>query len=124
MINTDNTDWMIHLKIDLYLQIKEHYEKLIKTGVFKAGEMLPSLRSVAIELGVNPNTVEKSFQKLADEGYVEIIPKKGAFVKQFIQSKESTPLIHLKELILELKKVKTTDQIKALITEILEDIDD
>ena len=70
-------------KVDLYLRIKAHIEHLIETNAFLEGEALPSVRKVAMDMGVNPNTVMKSYQALESDGLIEIIPKKGAFVKAF-----------------------------------------
>ena len=67
-------------KQDVYLEIAEKYKEYIKIGVFKNGEKLPSVREAAGELGVNPNTIAKAYDKLAEEGYIRALPKKGAFV--------------------------------------------
>ncbi|WP_264229814.1 GntR family transcriptional regulator [Acholeplasma laidlawii] len=112
------------MKLDLYMQIKNHYETLIKTGVFKTGDMLPSLRTVAGELGVNPNTVEKAYQELMKDGLIEIIPKKGAFVKGFIYNPSEKLEAQLKVLISELKNFKTKKEIIKLINELLEESHD
>lgn len=112
------------MKLDLYMQIKNHYETLIKTGVFKTGDMLPSLRTVAGELGVNPNTVEKAYQELMKDGLIEIIPKKGAFVKGFIHNPSEKLEAQLKVLLSELKNYKTKKEIIKLINELLEDSHD
>ena len=67
-------------KQDVYLEIAEQYKEYIKLGVIKSGEKLPSVRTLAGELGVNPNTVAKAYSVLEDEGLVRSLPKKGAFV--------------------------------------------
>ena len=87
--NTDNTDLRGRSepmqtrftgKQDVYLEIAEQYKEYIKLGVIKSGEKLPSVRTLAGELGVNPNTVAKAYSVLEDEGLVRSLPKKGAFV--------------------------------------------
>ena len=67
-------------KQDVYLEIAEQYKEYIKLGVIKIGEKLPSVRALAGELGVNPNTVARAYSTLESEGYVRALPKKGAFV--------------------------------------------
>ena len=67
-------------KQDVYLEIAEQYKEYIKLGVIKTGEKLPSVRTLAGELGVNPNTVAKAYSVLENEGLVRSLPKKGAFV--------------------------------------------
>ncbi|MFA7436484.1 MAG: winged helix-turn-helix domain-containing protein [Bacilli bacterium] len=64
----------------LYQEIALEYKKYIKLKVFNYGDKLPSVRQIATEFGINPNTVNKSFQVLEEEGYIKIYPKKGAFV--------------------------------------------
>lgn len=67
-------------KQDVYLEIAEQYKEYIKLGIIKNGEKLPSVRALAGELGVNPNTVARAYATLEEEGYVCALPKKGAFV--------------------------------------------
>ena len=66
---------------NLYEQIVQEIIKYINLGIYKESDKLPSCRSLALELGVNPNTVEKAYSILENKGYVDIIPKKGAYVK-------------------------------------------
>ena len=61
-------------------EIAEEYEKLIRYGVLREGEKLPSCRTLALQLGINPNTVERAFNELERRGFVRTIPKKGVFV--------------------------------------------
>jgi len=67
-------------KQDVYLEIAEQYKEYIKLGVIKTGEKLPSVRALAGELGVNPNTVARAYSTLEAEGFVRALPKKGAYV--------------------------------------------
>ncbi len=67
-------------KQDVYLEIAERYIEYIKLGVIKNGEKLPSVRILAGELGVNPNTVARAYSCLEAQGYVCALPKKGAYV--------------------------------------------
>ncbi len=75
-------------KLDLFLQIKDKFKTLIEKGAYLEGEFLPSVRKTADNLGVNPNTVQKAYQLLEEENYIEIIPKKGAYVKKQILSNQ------------------------------------
>lgn len=67
-------------KRDVYLEIAEKYEKYIRLGVLRDGDKLPSVRNVAGELGVNPNTVQRAYVLLEEKGLICSLPKKGAFV--------------------------------------------
>lgn len=67
-------------KQDVYLEIAKRYEKFITLGVLKDGEKLPSVRTAASELSVNPNTVQRAYSHLESLGFIRTIPKKGVFV--------------------------------------------
>ena len=64
----------------LYIEIFEHYKKYINSGIIRVDEKLPSVRTLAYELGVNPNTVQKAYNILEKEGYIKTLPKKGVYV--------------------------------------------
>ena len=67
-------------KEPIFIQIANYYEKLIKVGVFPYDSSLPSVREVALEYLVNPNTVQRAFTKLVEDHLILNIPKKGYFV--------------------------------------------
>lgn len=64
----------------IYIQIAESFKRLIDLGVYKDKDPLPSVREVALNYGVNPNTAVRSYSKLIEEGYVKAVPKKGYYV--------------------------------------------
>lgn len=64
----------------IYLQLRHRVIAMILDGVLKEGDPLPSVRSVAAEFRVNPLTVLKSYQQLADEGLVESRRGIGSFI--------------------------------------------
>lgn len=68
------------VKQNVYGAVVEELKRLIEAGVYKAGEKLPSVRTLAIERGINPNTVQRAYLQLQEEGFVTIYAKKGAFV--------------------------------------------
>ena len=67
-------------KQDVYIEIATMYKGYIDSGIYKNGDKLPSVRYVALELNVNPNTVSKAYSLLESWGYISSINKKGAFV--------------------------------------------
>jgi GntR family transcriptional regulator len=75
----------------IYQQLMEQVKHAIETGALLAGEQLPTLRKLAIELVINPNTVVRTYRELEHEGIVEIRHGSGAFVSQAatVQSKVS-----------------------------------
>lgn len=67
-------------KTPIYQQIYNQYKTYIKKGILKNKEKLPSVRSLAQSLGINPNTVVRAFEMLEKEGIIITIPKKGFYV--------------------------------------------
>ena len=63
----------------IYEQIKNGLKRLIVTGALKEGDKLPSVRSLATELAINPNTIQKAYNELENEGYIYSVPGKGSF---------------------------------------------
>ncbi len=67
-------------KSEVYLEIAEKFKEYIQLGLIGQGEKLPSVRSTAAELGVNPNTVARAYSVLESEGFIRTLPKKGVYV--------------------------------------------
>lgn len=67
-------------KRNVFERIVEEIKSLIEVGAFKGGDKLPSVRAYAVERKVNPNTVAKAYAALEESGFLEIQPKKGAYV--------------------------------------------
>ena len=63
----------------IYEQVKDGLRRLMVTGVIREGEKLPSVRSLASNLAINPNTIQRAYESLEAEGYVYSIPGKGSF---------------------------------------------
>jgi GntR family transcriptional regulator len=66
----------------IYVQLRERVLDQILEGAIKPGEALPSVRQVAGELAINPLTVSKAYQSLADEGVVEKRRGMGIYVAE------------------------------------------
>lgn len=77
----------------LYEQIVEKFQMLILTGALPPGSQMPSVRSLALELSINPNTIQKAFALLEQQGYIFPIKGKGSFVAEndrlIIQKREN-----------------------------------
>lgn len=67
-------------KTPIYEQIQDQVLRFIRAGVLKEGDRLPSVRQLAQENGINPNTVAKAYAELEKTGMVYNIPKKGVYV--------------------------------------------
>lgn len=69
-------------KAPIFAQLKKQIIEFIGLGILNPNDQLPSVRSLANELGINPNTVAKAYQELELQGYVYTVAGKGCFVSQ------------------------------------------
>ncbi len=67
-------------KESIFEQIKNQISRFIELGVLKPNEKLPSVRMLASDLGINPNTVARAYDELEKEGVIYTLNKKGVFV--------------------------------------------
>jgi GntR family transcriptional regulator len=68
--------------VPIYLQIADEIRAAVAAGLYRPGEMLPSLRAMAVEVQVNPNTVQRAYDELEREGLVVAQRGKGLFVAE------------------------------------------
>jgi GntR family transcriptional regulator len=68
--------------VPIYLQIADGIREAVAAGIYLPGEPLPSLRALALEVQVNPNTVQKAYDELAREGLVYSQRGRGLFVSE------------------------------------------
>lgn len=66
----------------MYEQIIERFQQLILCGALEPNSSMPSVRSLAMELSVNPNTIQRAYQELERAGYIFSIKGKGSFVSE------------------------------------------
>lgn len=85
----------------IYEQIKDSFTKLILCGGLKADEKLPSVRSLAMDLSINPNTIQKAYNDLETDGYIYSVPGKGSFVNK-LNGKDKQHIADLKKKVIEL----------------------
>lgn len=64
----------------IYRQIVDQVRQAVASGVLRAGDRLPSVRDMAVELAVNPNTIAKAYQELERDGVIVTPRGKGSFV--------------------------------------------
>lgn len=70
----------LHSQIPIYEQIKEQIISLIQKGAYGPHDQLPSIRSLAQQLGLNVNTIKRAFNELEADGIVYSLPGRGNFV--------------------------------------------
>ena len=105
----------------IYEQIKDGLRKLIVTGALGTGEKLPSVRALATQLSINPNTIQRAYNELESEGYIYSVPGKGSFAAGNDGADESRRrelMEKLRELAAELKYLGVTgEELAALVSE-------
>lgn len=82
--------------IPIFRQIADQLRQSIEDGVYKSGEILPSLRQFAVEIKVNPNTIQRVYETLEREGVVETRRGVGVFVAHSSHEKLSVSQKKLK----------------------------
>ena len=75
---------MVHLDYrdarPIYTQIIDGFREQITAGILRPGDKLPSVRDLAAELAINPNTIQRSYRQLEMEGWIVSMQGKGCFV--------------------------------------------
>ena len=64
----------------LYQQVKDSLRRMMLTGLLEPDEKLPSVRSLATQLAINPNTIQRAYAELEAEGYIYSVAGRGSFV--------------------------------------------
>lgn len=64
----------------LYQQVKDSLRRMMLTGLLDPDEKLPSVRSLATQLAINPNTIQRAYAELEAEGYIYSVAGRGSFV--------------------------------------------
>ena len=75
---------MIHLDYrdarPIYSQIVDRIRSQIGSGILQPGDKLPSVRELAAQLAINPNTIQRAYRELEMAGWIATVPGKGCFV--------------------------------------------
>lgn len=72
----------------IYEQIQAELRRLMLTGALPPGSRLPSVRELAGQLAINPNTIQRAYRELELDGYILSVAGKGSFVAQIDQLAE------------------------------------
>ncbi|MBQ8278384.1 MAG: GntR family transcriptional regulator [Roseburia sp.] len=89
----------------IYEQIKDGLRKLVVSNALSTGDKLPSVRELASQLAINPNTIQRAYRELESEGYIYTVVGKGTFVaesKNIDNTREKELLNDFDELVTEL----------------------
>ena len=94
-------------RIPIYEQIIEQFERQILSGILELDEVIPSVRSLSLELSINPNTIQKAYNELERRGITYSVPGVGRFVSKFgseiLKNDNKESLAKLKDAIENLK---------------------
>ena len=112
--------------IPIYLQIEQYLYRQIALGKMKAGEKIPSVRKLALELTVNVNTVQRALQEMNTQGILYTKRGEGNFVTEDTEllSKTKQSLINneLDEFVQNMEKLGVKkDELVSTLTEYLKD---
>ena len=96
----------------IYGQIKDGLRKMIVSGALEPGEKLPSVRAMAVDLAINPNTIQRAYAELESEGFIYSVPGKGSFaardasdarIRACNPDREAELILRLREVVAELR---------------------
>lgn len=91
----------------IYEQIVDRFQNLVLKGILPPDSKMPSVRSLAMELSINPNTIQKAYDRLEQNGFIYTVKGRGSFVAQ-------------NEILLTYKKQELLSSITALALEAYE----
>ena len=98
-------------KLPLYEQIAERFQALILRGALPPGSQMPSVRSLAVELSINPNTIQKAFALLEQQGYIYPVRGRDNYVSdtaKLAENKKHSLLEEIRQLLRQGKELGIT----------------
>ena len=117
---------MVHLDYrdarPIYIQIIDGLKEQICAGVLPHGQKLPSVRELASQLAINPNTIQRAYSELESEGYAASVPGKGSFAVRRERAEDDARRLALTETLREtLRELRalgmTTAELDAIYRE-------
>ena len=91
----------------IYEQLEEKLRRLLLSGAIREGEKLPSVRELASQLAINPNTIQRAYRELEAGGFIYSVPGKGSFAAGLAQVDEG-------------RRRELKEKLKAIWTELLQ----
>lgn len=90
----------------LYEQVEEKFRNLILIGALEPGSRMPSVRQLAMELSINPNTIQRAYMQLEQEGLIYPVKGKGNFIADSEEVRKISKASYTEELKTLLRKGK------------------
>lgn len=106
----------------IYQQLKEEVVRLCSLEVLRPDDQLPSVRALARELGINPNTVAKAYSQLEADGITYSVPGKGSFISGDILRMGEVRRKMLEGFTDEVRKARSLGVTKEELTGILDEV--
>ena len=104
MINLDYKS-----RVPIYEQIVNEIERYVVLGILKPEEQLPSVREMATELGINPNTVKKAYTELERKGVTVTLSTKGTYIayntQKLVDEKIEEKLQEIRKIVEEIEQL-------------------
>ena len=101
--------WDLDNNRPIYLQLMEKIQQDIISGVYHAGDSLPSVRELALEASVNPNTMQKALSELERNGLVHTQRTSGRFITEdktmLKQLKTELAAVHIQDFLNTMKQL-------------------
>ncbi len=111
----------------LYEQITERFTNLILSGVLEPESRMPSVRKLAMDLSINPNTIQRAYQELERQGLIYPVKGRGNYVSSDVrvsERKKQQYELEFKELVLQGKRtVYTMLELMELMTDVYDEVD-
>ena len=92
----------------IYEQVRDGFRQLILSGALQADSKMPSVRELAGQLTINPNTIQRAYRELEADGYIVSVPGRGTFVRE----RSDAAAARKKELLAQLDEL--TEELKLL----------
>ena len=120
--------WELDNERPIYLQLMERIQQDIVSGIYKPGDRLPSVRDLAVEAAVNPNTMQKALSELERSGLVYSQRTSGRFITEDTQlldeMKTSLESAHILQFLEKMKQLGfQKEETAALIQKALKEVD-
>jgi GntR family transcriptional regulator len=101
-------------RTSIYEQIINEIERYVALGIYKPLQQLPSVRELASDLGINPNTVKKAYSELERKGVITTMSTKGTFVSEKVEEVVNMQVMqkiaNIKDIISSLEKLGLTKE--------------
>ena len=106
-------NWAFKNGIPIYTQIIDQFKGFILSGEFQPGQQIPPVRELAVDAGVNPNTMQRALAELEREGLLYSVRTTGRFVTDdaeiFAELRRTLAGTHIENLFRDLNKLGMTD---------------